>query len=124
MIDEDCRFIRIGCHFANRSVAMCISEIACLRLIPMLRNSGLWSTPTNVRPVRFAAIPVVQLPAKGSSIAALGRVDAMIIRYNNCKGFCVGCLPYIFSHCSAADIVHTSCIGSPLFIRVINSLLK
>ena len=55
------------------------------------RNFFSLSIPTNDRPRRFAAMPVVELPVNGSSIRAPGLVLASIARAANANGFCVGC---------------------------------
>ena len=51
----------------------------------------------NFRPNFNAIIPVVELPVNGSRIKSPLLVEARIIRLNNSKGFCVGCLPKVFS---------------------------
>ena len=45
--------------------------------------------PRNLLLIRFAAIPVVLLPVKGSKIQALGFVEAKISRARTDRGFCV-----------------------------------
>ena len=78
----------------------------------MLRfiNAGSCSIPRNLRLHRFAAIPVVELPANGSNIHAFFSVEANIMRDNSCSGFWVGCFPHDFSHQAIAGIRHTSVI--------------
>ena len=68
------------------------------------------SIPTNDRSRRFAAMPVVELPVKGSRIRAPLLVLASIARTTNANGFCVGCLPQVLSHGAMAGSRHTSVI--------------
>ena len=51
------------------------------------------SIPKNLLPFSFADIPVVELPVNGSKMKSPSFVEDSIIRFNNPKGFCVGCLP-------------------------------
>ena len=44
----------------------------------------------------FAAIPVVPLPAKGSSIISPSLLDARIIRSSSSNGFCVDAYRVLF----------------------------
>ena len=105
----------------NIFFAVSASLISCRRRIPKSKYSFSWSMPINFRPNRLAAIPVVQLPANGSRIISPGLVEAKIIRYNNFSGFCVGCLPQVFSQSPTADNLHTSVICLSPFKRFITS---
>ncbi len=49
--------------------------------------------PRNLLPAKFAAMPVVLLPVKGSNIHAFLRVDASIALYNTDKDIFVIYLP-------------------------------
>lgn len=69
-----------------------------LRFLLNSTNSDSFSMPRNRRPDKFAAIPVVELPANGSNIQSFVSVFARIMRVNRGTGFCVGCLPHDFSH--------------------------
>ena len=57
-----------------------------LRLLSS-KNSCSLSIPTNFRPCKLAAIPVVELPVKGSNIQASGLVEAKISLVSTDKGF-------------------------------------
>lgn len=75
------------------------------RATDISRNSFSWSIPTNERPIKFAAIPVVELPVNGSSTVAPSFVDARIALVTSAIGFCVGCLPQVFSHGKTVKII-------------------
>ena len=71
--------------------------------------------PVQFQPHRLAAIPVVELPLNGSRIQSPGVVEARIIRTRRRKGFCVGCLPQVFSQRPMAGKRQTSVICLPSF---------
>ncbi len=77
--------------------------------------------PRNLLPSRFAAIPVVLLPVKGSRTQLPGLDEAIIIRANSASGFCVGCFPNFFSHRAMAGRCHTSVICLSPFKPLISS---
>ena len=86
------------------------SSISSRRALLMAANSASRSIPSYRRPKRLAAMPVVLLPANGSSIHAPAFVDARIMRLSNPSGFCVGCFVQVFSHGAMAGSRHTSVI--------------
>jgi len=66
--------------------------------------------PTNCRPNRAQATPVVPLPQNGSSTKSPGRDAARITRSSNASGLCVGCFPCRFSHAPGGFIFHNEVI--------------
>lgn len=70
-------------YFLNIS-GFCISNFLFLL---SSKNSCSLSIPTNFLPCKLAAIPVVELPVKGSNIQALGWVEAKISLVSTDKGF-------------------------------------
>lgn len=68
-------------------------SISCFRRSLKDKKSASSSMPRNLLPAKFAAMPVVLLPVKGSSIHAFLRVDASIALYNTDKDIFVIYLP-------------------------------
>lgn len=104
--------------FANLSrwsLRTAIFSISSLLALLIDRNSSSISNPRYFLSSKFAAIPVVALPLKGSRIYAPGLVLARINLAKIPNGFCVGCLPHDFSQRPMAGNCHTSVIClSPL----------
>src|SRR3989344_7066357 len=71
------------------------------------RNFFSLSIPKNLLPCARAAIPVVELPVKGSTTTSPFLVLARIILLSSSIGFCVGCLPYFFSSFLGVPIAQT-----------------
>ena len=109
------------------AICFCISikrngfSISIFLFFPSKRKSSSCSMPINFRPSKFAAIPVVELPANGSSMISPTFVEASIILYSNRKGFWVGCFPHVFSHNPTVGNFQTSGISLPPFSCFINS---
>ena len=73
------------------------------------------------RPRALAATPVDELPQKGSSTRAPGRLAAYRIRSSRYSGFWVGCRPCRFSPGGVRGPVHTSFICLPPLRSFISS---
>ena len=110
--------VRSGIRFIHASRSLSYSIRRCL---DMSRNDKSDSTPINLRPIRLAAIPVVELPANGSSTRALIFELASKARTTNANGFCVGCFPHVFSHLPIAGKRQTSVICRLPAIRCMRS---
>lgn len=82
--------------FCLKSAAVFGFSISIFRFLLISKYSVSLSIPKNLRLFKLAAIPVVELPEKGSKIHALGLVDARIILVKTDNGFWVGCLPQFF----------------------------
>ena len=95
--------------------------ISSLRALLSKENVTSCSMPKNSLPNRFAAIPVVDEPAKGSSIHSFSSVLARMMRVRRANGFCVGCLPHDFSQRPIAGSRHTSVICLPSLIAFMSS---
>lgn len=96
-------------------------SISSRRALLILTNSSSCSIPRYLRPSKLAAMPVVLLPANGSSIHAPAFVDAIIMRESNPRGFCVGCFVHDFSQGAIAGSRQTSVICLSSLICLINS---
>ena len=73
--------------FLQYIVRKLLSLISSLRALLRAKKSQSCSMPRKRLPISVAAIPVVLLPANGSSIHELGSVDARIIRTNRLMYF-------------------------------------
>lgn len=85
------------------------------------KYSSLTSTPINFLPNRKASTPVVPEPQKGSKITCPSSVEANTILSSKYSGFCVGCLPSVFSDGFVNAPVQTSFICLPPFSSFIFS---
>lgn len=84
--------------FWRNCISTDICSISLFRFWLRIRYSSSLSIPKKRLPRRLAGDASGTAAVKGSRIHAPLWVDAKTIRANTANGFCVGCLPHVFSH--------------------------
>jgi len=110
--NSNCSVFLKPCSFLRYFLNISSFSISSFLFLLISRYFSSISIPRNFLSNKFAAIPVVLLPANGSKIQAFCFVDARIILVSTESGFCVGCaysgskepgVRYKLSHPSGAE---------------------